>query len=440
MPILLDLVYAILIVLASPILAWRALREGKYRQGWREKLFGRVPRRPGNETCIWFHAVSVGEVKLLRPLIEEIGRRYPEWEVRISCTTSTGLQVARADYGDLVTFFAPLDFSWAVRRAMARVRPTMLVLVELELWPNLIHAAKKAGARVAIVNGRLSEHSFRGYSKIRWAIGSTLRRLDLVAAQTDEYAQRFVQLGTLSETVRVTGSIKYDGLEADRGNPRTIALRRALGISASDVVFVAGSTMDGEEVAALEAYQVAKARHPRLRLILVPRHKERFDAVAKSLAERGAVVLRRSELAGQQRRTIPGDAVILVDTLGELSDVWGLADIAFVGGSLFPGRGGQNMMEPAAYGAAVHFGPYTSNFKDAVEGLLACQGAKRLEGPGALAQALLQDLDEPDVADARASAGRHFVLAQHGAAARTMSELARLGTPSAIGALTGSRA
>jgi 3-deoxy-D-manno-octulosonic-acid transferase len=428
MAVLLDLVYVLLLLACSPWLAWRAWRDGKYRDGWSAKLWGRVPRRLGDRPCLWLHAVSVGEVKLLRPIVADLARRRPHWEVVISTTTATGLGVARRDFPELVTFYAPLDFSWAVRRAMARVRPTVLGLVELELWPNLVAAAHRGGARVAILNARLGEHSFRGYRKIRGLLGPTLRRLDLVAAQSGAYASRFVALGVPSGRVRVTGSVKYDGLESERANPRTLALRRALGIAASDVVFVAGSTMEGEEAAALSAYRAALAANPQLRLVLVPRHPERFDAVARWLVQQGETIVRRSGPPAADRAPA-GRPVVLVDSVGELSAVWGLADLAFVGGSLYPGRGGQNVMEPAAYAAAVYFGPHTENFRDAVEGLLQCEGARRVASAEDLAGALRDDLSDPESAAARAAAARAFVLAQRGASARTVAELERLVGP-----------
>jgi 3-deoxy-D-manno-octulosonic-acid transferase len=324
-----------------------------------------------------------------------------------------------------VTFYAPLDFSWATRRAVARVRPTVLALVELELWPNLVWAAKRAGAGVAIVNGRLSPRSHRGYRRLRGPLGPTIRRLDAVAVQTQEYAERFVDLGVPRQRVRVTGSVKYDGLESDRCNPRTVALRRALGLSASDIIFVAGSTMEGEEAAALAAYRAARVQHPRLRLVLVPRHSDRFERVATWLRLEGEVVVRRSE-PGAPVPVGLNPPVVLVDTLGELAAVWGLADVAFVGGSLLPGRSGQNMMEPAAFGAAVLFGPYTANFQETVEELLARGGARVVAEAAMLASALADDLNEPEAAAARGAAARNYVLAQNGAADRTFVELDRL--------------
>jgi 3-deoxy-D-manno-octulosonic-acid transferase len=430
MPLALNLVYAIALLGFAPLLIWRWARAGKYREGWVEKFGGKAPLRIGNQPCLWFHAVSVGEVKLLEPLIREMSRRRPGWEVVVSTTTATGLAVARQTYPDLVTFYAPLDFSWSTRRAVARIRPTVLALVELELWPNLIRTAKRNGAKVAIINARLSARSYRGYRRLGLLLRSTLAQIDAVAAQNDEYAARFVDLGIPGDRVRITGSVKFDGLESDRNNARTRELRRLLGLSPSDVVFVAGSTMEGEESAALSAYSAARRQHPSLRLVLVPRHAERFDRVARWLKQQGEPVVRRSRLDadGPAPPPRPGGQppVILIDTIGELGAVWGLADIAFVGGSLLPGRGGQNMMEPAAYGASVMFGPHTANFRDTVEQLLRQRAARRVADPDDLARGLLEDLDDPESAAARGAAGRELVLAQHGAAVRTLAELDRL--------------
>jgi 3-deoxy-D-manno-octulosonic-acid transferase len=436
MPFLLNGIYVALLVLFAPLLAFKAYRSGKYREGWAEKLLGKAPRRIGERPCLWFHAVSVGEVKQIAPIVDGLARRRPGWEIVVSTTTRDGLALARQLYSELVTFYAPLDFSWATRRAMARVRPTVLALVELELWPNLIASAKKAGARVAIINGRLSLRSHRGYRALRGPLGPTLRRLDAVVVQTEEYAERFVDLGVPRRRVRITGSIKFDGLESDRDNPRTRALRRELGLAPTDVIFVAGSTMEGEEEAALAAYRSCRVRHPRLRLILVPRHPVRFDRVAALVQEQGERLVRRSR-PGTVFGIGDGPPVVLVDTLGELSAVWGLADVAFVGGSLRPGRGGQNMMEPAAFGAAVLFGPYTANFREPVEQLLARDAARRVVGDDGLASALAEALDDPEAAAARGASAREFVLAQRGAADRTLAELDRLaaesiGPPAAV--------
>ncbi len=429
MPHVLDSLYLLLLLAWSPVLLLRSRKYAQYREGWREKLLGKAPRRIGKRPCLWLHAVSVGEVMLLRPIIQELSRRRPDWDIVISTTTPTGLGVARRVFPELVTFYAPFDFSWATRRAVARVRPTVLAMVELEIWPNWINAARRAGASVAIVNGRLSARSHRGYRQVRRWLTSTLTGLDLVAVQTPEYAERFRDLGVPAPRLRITGSVKYDGVEVERDNPRTLKLRRELGISSTDVVFVAGSTMDGEEAAALHAYREARSRHPRLRLVIVPRHAERFDRVAAYLEQQGERVVRRSRV---ERPVADGkrSPIVLVDTLGELSAVWGLADVAFVGGSLFPGRGGQNMIEPAAYGASVLFGQHTQNFRSTVEELRGCGGAREVSDVDSLTAALEEALDDPETALGRGQAARRFVMAQQGATERTLAELDRLFEPS----------
>jgi 3-deoxy-D-manno-octulosonic-acid transferase len=302
----------------------------------------------------------------------------------------------------------------------------VLALVELELWPNLIRVAKRSGAKVAVINARLSARSHRGYRRLRRPLGPTLHLIDVVAAQDEDYARRFIDLGIPVERVSVTGSVKFDGLESDRNNARTRGLRAELGLSHADLVFVAGSTMEGEEAAALAAYRAARRDHPRLRLILVPRHVERFETVARWLESEGETVLRRSRCDGREPVATDCGPIILIDTIGELGAVWGLADVAFVGGSLTPGRGGQNMMEPAAYGAAVMFGPHTSNFRETVDQLLSRNAARRVDGAHDLVLRLREDLDDPENAAARGEAGRKFVLAQHGASGRTLLELDRL--------------
>src|SRR5271163_4279219 len=228
MPFALNFIYSALLVVFSPLICYRWLRAGKYRDGWSEKFRGKAPLRIGDQPCLWFHAVSVGEVLLLRPLVREMARRRPNWQVVISTTTSSGLAVARRTYPDLVTFYAPLDFSWSTHRAISRVRPTVLALVELELWPNLIRAAKRSAAKVAIINARLSLRSYRGYRSFRGTLQPTWGRIDVIAAQNADYAQRFVELGIASDRVSVTGSVKYDGLESDRNNTQTRELRHWL--------------------------------------------------------------------------------------------------------------------------------------------------------------------------------------------------------------------
>lgn len=420
MPYLLNLLYVLVIVAASPWLLWAAVRKGKYRAGYREKLLGLVPTREGDEPCVWLHAVSVGEVNLLGVILRELRERRPGWKFVVSSTTHTGLELARKKYPDVTTFYCPLDFSWAVRAAMRRVRPSLLVLAELELWPNLIAAAGAAQVPVAVINGRLSERSFRGYRKLRPFMDGLLNRLSLIAVQNEEYRERFAALGAEVGRLVTTGSLKFDGAVGDRRNAATRHLATLAGFQADDIVFLAGSTQEGEEAAALEAYRSLSKEFPRLRLVLVPRHADRFDEVARMLERSGVPFARRSALNSIE--CPPAARVLLVDAVGELGAWWGTAQIAFVGGS-FGNRGGQNMLEPAAYGAAVSFGPNTWNFREIAGALVAAGGAVVLPGPEALGPFVRRCLVDALFGDELGRRARHLVAANLGATARTVDLL-----------------
>jgi 3-deoxy-D-manno-octulosonic-acid transferase len=422
-PYLLNAIYLLLIVAAMPWLAWQSLRKGKYREGFAAKFLGLVPRRDGDRPCLWLHAVSVGEVNLLATLIARIGRERPDWQCVLSTTTMTGMALAKKKYPGHAVFYCPLDFSWAVKAAMRRIRPTVLVLAELELWPNLICMAQRSGARVAVINGRLSEHSFRGYRRIRPLVARLLRNVDVIAAQDATYADRFTTLGGRPGTVFVTGSLKYDGAETDRENPMTQRLRGLAGVATDDIVFLAGSTQESEEEAALAAFGELCGVWPRLRLILVPRHPDRFEAVARLLDRAGVPWQRRSNLEGEGVR--PAARVLLVDAVGELGAWWGTAQIAFVGGSL-TNRGGQNMIEPAAYGAAVCFGPNTRNFRDIVAAMLTQDAATVVRDGGEMTAFVRRCLEEPAYGAALGQRAQALVASQLGATQRTLDLLAPL--------------
>lgn len=418
MPYLLNILYLLLLVAASPWLIYVAVRHRKYREGFREKFLGFVPRREGAEPCVWLHAVSVGEVNLLGVLIKELRARRPNQVIVVSSTTRTGLELARKKYPDIATFYCPLDFSWSVRAALRRIRPSLLVLAELELWPNLINAAVDAGVRVAVVNGRLSEKSFRGYSRIRFIMRRLLNKLSLVAVQNDEYRLRFAALGCDESRLVTTGSLKFDGATGDRNNPTTRRLSDLAGFADQDVVFLAGSTQEGEEQIALDAYRSLSAEFPPLRLVLVPRHAERFEEVAKLCERSGLPFVRRSDLGKGDN----SPRILLVDAIGELGAWWGTAHIAFVGGS-FGNRGGQNMLEPAAYGAAVSFGPNTWNFREIAGALVAVGGAVVLPAPDALAPFARQCLTDAEFAADLGRRARELVVGNLGATARTVDLL-----------------
>ena len=416
---LLNLVYFALLLALSPWILAAAVRKGKYRSGFAAKFLGlnAVRRDERRKRCVWLHAVSVGEVNLLEPVIEELTRRHGDWQCVVSTTTATGYALARQKYSGHSVFYCPLDFSWAVDAAMRRIRPDVLVLAELELWPNLICAAGRHGAKVAVINGRLSESSYRGYRRIGPVVRRILSRVDLVAVQNDRYAGRFAELGTPDGRLSVTGSIKFDGAETDRDNPATQHLAELARIGADDLVLLAGSTQEPEEELALAAYRKWAAKHPRLRLILVPRHPDRFGAVATMLDRSGIGWQRRSELerAGPDRDS----RVLLVDAVGELGAWWGTAAFGFVGGSM-GARGGQNMIEPAAYAVAVSFGPNTHNFRDVVSAMLEADAACVVQNGDQLAEFVGRCLTQPDWARGLGRRAQDLVAGQLGATGRTV--------------------
>ncbi len=421
---LLNLLYCLVALAASPWLVYQALAKGKYREGFAEKLFGLVPPRPGDRPCFCLHAVSVGEVNLLEPLLAELDRRLPQWECVISTTTMTGYAQAKKKYAGRSVFYAPLDFSWAVSNALKRIRPDVLVLAELELWPNLIGEAKRREIEVAIVNGRLSDRSFRGYRRLGRFIRSLLEQVDLIAAQNDECAKRFRELGAVPQRVHTTGSMKFDGAETDRHNPATRRLARLAGIAAGDVVLLAGSTQEPEEALALQTYQQLREQHPRLRLILVPRHPDRFDEVARLLDNSGLPWQRRSALSDGPSPDSQS-RILLVDAVGELRAWWGTAHIAFVGGSLGD-RGGQNMLEPAAYGAAVCFGPNTWNFRQIVTLLLEAEAAVVIRSGSELTSFVRRTLEDAPFAAELGHRAQRLVERHLGATRRTVDLLVAL--------------
>jgi 3-deoxy-D-manno-octulosonic-acid transferase len=381
--VLFNLLYLTLIFFGLPWLAVRSYRTRRYREGWSEKLLGRVPFRSGDRPCIWLHAVSVGEVNALKPLVLAIQREHPEIDLAVSTTTQTGMQLAQTLYQSAIVFYCPLDFTWGVRRAIKRIRPSILLLTELELWPNLIASAKAANCKTAVINGRLSANSLKGYQRIRPLIRNAVDQLDRICVQDETYRDRFRQLGARRESISITGSLKFDGAISDRNAPGVRHMRTLLGIRSSDIVWVVGSTQSPEEAAAVTAFVELADEFPNLRLIVVPRHPERFAQVAEVISEHKVRFLQRSDL-DTHPETSPRHRedwqVCLCDSIGELSNVWGLASLSFVGGS-FGKREGQNMIEPAAFGCCVSVGPKTKNFRDIVRLLLDAQAITVLDEP-----------------------------------------------------------
>ncbi len=423
-----NLLYLTALLVALPWLVWRSFRTGRYRAGWSQKLLGLSgePRASNSSSpLIWLHGVSVGEVQLLKSLLARWQSQRPEYRFALSTTTASGMHLARQSLIDgslmksVELFYFPLDFTWAVARTMRHLQPKLLVLGELELWPNLIDHCLLKEIPVAVINGRLSPKSFARYQRFSWLTRSMFDKLSLVAAQSEANAERFRKCGAEDATM-VSGSIKFDNVTFDRQAPQIVHLRHLIGLEAQHRVWVMGSTQPGEELPAVETWRQLHRQFPELKLIVVPRHPERFDAVAEAIQRAGVRLRRRSQLP--QTNSADDWDVLLVDSVGELRWWWGLAEIAIVGGS-FGARGGQNMLEPAAYGANVAFGPNTTNFRDIVDLLLAGDAAVRLPTLAAMTDWIRQELLHPQAGQERGTRARHIIDSGSGALDRTIVAL-----------------
>jgi 3-deoxy-D-manno-octulosonic-acid transferase len=399
--------------LAVPVLKIRQLFTGKKRPRFRERLGFNLPPLP--QDGVWIQAVSVGEVELARRLIAELRQTSPELPLFVTATTATGLDLARRSFGDeLPVFPCPLDLAGPVQRVLDAAQPRLLVLVETELWPEMLHQVGRRGIPVAVVNARLSEGSFAGYLRVASPLRSLLAPLTLVLARTDADGDRFAALGVPADRISVCGNIKYDLEPDERPLEWAEAARSAAG---GRPILVAGSTMEGEEIPVLDAVAGMGADCAAPFLILAPRHPERFDAVARLLDERGIVFSRRSDGA-----MAPGSDVFLLDTIGELSRAYRLARVAFIGGSLMP-TGGHNPLEPAVWGVPVLSGPHVHNFREVYDEMTAAGGARLVDDVAELRVAAAVWLDDDKFARAAGAAGRDVVESNRGASERTVSAL-----------------
>ncbi|HUU43394.1 MAG TPA: 3-deoxy-D-manno-octulosonic acid transferase [Planctomycetota bacterium] len=413
MSIVWDVAYLFALVAFFPVVLYRMITRGKYRHGLLERL-GFVPRRTGGRECLWVHGVSMGEVLASRTLVAAFRERHPDWDVVVSTTTDTGRAAALRHFPDCTVFRYPLDFSFAVAASLARVRPSVVVLMELELWPNFTRACERRGVPVLIVNGRLSERGHRRQHRFRFVLGPSYARVSRIGAQTERYARRFVDVGAPPGRVVVTGSMKYDAASPEPGD--VAPLRRELALAPDAAILVAGSTFAGEDEIVLDVYARVKRDFPALRLAIVPRHPERADVVASLIRARGFDVLRRSNPS-----TGPTpDAVILGDTTGELVRFYALASVVFVGKSLVTPGGGQNIIEPAALGKPVLFGPHMDNFRETRDRLLEADAAREVADAGSLAAAVTQLLSDKDLATAMGGRARAALRDARGATRRTL--------------------
>ena len=421
MYLLYSALLAAAMVLAMPFWLWQILRHGKYRTGFNER-WGKVPPRilkEPVEPVIWIHAVSVGEVLAISGLVEKLREQFVGYRVVVSTTTDTGQKLARQRFGEQNVFYFPLDFAFAIRPYLKVLKPHLLIMAETEFWPNFLRLARAHGARISVVNARISDHSWPGYRRFKSLLQRVLQHVDLFLTQTEEDKHRLVDIGAPENRVQVTGNLKFDTPEPPTP-PILAELKTALVLEGAGPVLVCGSTVESEEQMLAPVFENLFRKHPRALVLLAPRHPERFDSVAALLEQKRIRYVRRSQRTGEK---IAG-SVLLLDTIGELSALYSLADVAFVGGSLVP-RGGHNILEPARYGAAIVVGEHTENFRDIIE-LFRRQNAVKVTNPSNVEKDLFALMADESGRLTLGELGAGVLQTQTGSTERTLSALAEL--------------
>jgi 3-deoxy-D-manno-octulosonic-acid transferase len=424
MGLLLDFAYSLACIVLSPWFAYRLLTAG------RDDLLRRFGLNLGEpeRRSIWLHGSSAGEVGLLRPLVERLERDFPDRPLVISAFTVTGLAAARRLYPRHRVVPLPIDLRFIVRRCFGHFDPELVIVAESEFWPNFIACARRRGTPVALINGKMSAKSFAVHARTG-LIGRALRMFDLLAVQTEEHAARLKALGVDAGRLHVTGNMKYDLTRVAARPDEARRLRESLGYVADDVVIVGGSLHEQEDEALLTAYAAAVATGAQAALLLVPRYPADAASVEQRVRARGHGVVRKTSVDAGRERAPGRAAVLVVDTVGELGKLYAVADVAFVGGSLFyrgANKGGHNLMEPAMHAVPVLFGPYNFSFKETVEDLLAAHAGRLVRDSAELATAVVALAADGGARRELGARAQRVVLAGQGATARNYAMLVEL--------------
>jgi len=395
---------------------------------------GILPRYVSLNNSIWVHAVSVGEAVAVRILIEELRKFYPTKRFVISTVTATGNKIAKgiAEKTDFVTYL-PLDFSFIVKRVINKIRPSLFIIAETEIWPNLISYLARLNIPIVIVNGRISDSSFRGYLMIKFLLRPILNKISLFCVQTQRDAQRLIGLGVSGDKINITGNMKFDFKDYTDLKKDYTDYRLKLGLNPKEKLLVMGSTHPGEEEIILNVYQGLNKEFPDLRLLIAPRHPERAKDIEKIVIKYGLNLVRVSQLAslpvcqlnrptGQQANR---PTVFILDTIGQLMNYYAISDIVFVGGSLVK-KGGHNILEPASLGRPVLFGPHMFNFRDIAELFLKNQAAILVHNQKELREKIKDLLSNPSLATQFCQRAQELILGNQGATQKNVGLIKNL--------------
>jgi 3-deoxy-D-manno-octulosonic-acid transferase len=414
-------------LVVSPYFLYQAIRYKKYFATLRQRLgFLPITFNVDAEESIWIHAVSVGEALTARALAADLKARYPRLRLFLSTTTIAGQQVARRSLSEVdAVFYFPFDWTFIVRRTLRLVRPRLFIMMETEIWPNLLRECRRRGVKTVMINGRISSRSYPRYKLVRPFFRRVLGDVDRFCLQSEESARRFIELGADAAHITVTGSLKFDSLElpaaSSHGKPRARVLR-FFRLSPNRTVIVAGSTLRGEETAVLGAFARIRSALPGARLILAPRHPERFAEVDRLAREAGFVTTLRSALPIDAE---PRADVVVLDSIGELAQLYQVSTAVFVGGSL-EDHGGHNILEPAIFGKPIVFGPYMQNFKEIADAFLSNDAAIQVQTERELNAVLLALVTDPVRRARLGAAARALVEANRGAKTRTLEVIGEL--------------
>lgn len=424
---ILDALYTLILTLASPFLIFKIITNERYRIGFVQRFGFSLKKRTNKKKCIWIHGSSVGEILTARAIINRIEEIYPDFDICISAWTNTGKDVAEKNFNGKNIFFFPVDLSFIIKNVFKKIRPDYIILIELEVWPNFFITASKLNIPIILINGRISNKSVKLYQWLFFlskSFNKSIINNTIYCARTDDDAARFAELGIEKKNISVTGTMKYDNIETKINETVKKGFQNLFQISRDDIILVGGSTRNGEEEILINTFKVLKKEFSKLRLIIVPRHVERTNEIVQLIEKNGFFAIKKSFIQNDDPtlKDKATNSIIVVDTTGELFNVYSIADCVFVGGSMFP-FGGQNVMEPAGLAKPIVFGSHMFNFAEETKMLLENDAAEMAKDKDDLLNKIKFLLSNTESANLMGMRAQKVVLENKGATDRNINIL-----------------